>query len=114
MTSPISLTKSTRVKIELTSSIRPIIFEAPIGLTKEECQELLEAFSSTWLEILTRRTNSSLTGSLASYSIAELLERLGYCPVPKEQEKDTQLKYALNFVRGLKAETKQDKSSAAN
>ena len=34
--------------------------------------------------------------------------------VPKDREKDSQLKYALNFVRGLKADVKQDKSSAAN
>jgi len=34
--------------------------------------------------------------------------------VPKDKEKDTQLKFALNFIRGLKADMEKDKSSAAN
>jgi carboxyl-terminal processing protease len=34
--------------------------------------------------------------------------------VPKDREKDTQLKYALNFVRGLKAGNEQEKSAVPN
>jgi len=58
------------------------------------------------------RGEASLRGHLKSEDDKESSGSSAY--VPKEPEKDTQLKYALNFVRGLKAETKQDKSSAAN
>ena len=34
--------------------------------------------------------------------------------VPKDPKKDTQLKFAVNFIRGLKADMKKDKNSAAN
>ncbi len=34
--------------------------------------------------------------------------------VPKDPEKDTQLKFALNFIRGLQADAAKDKNSAAN
>ncbi|GBE43695.1 putative CtpA-like serine protease [bacterium BMS3Bbin10] len=34
--------------------------------------------------------------------------------VPKDPEKDAQLKFAINFIRGLKADNEKDKSSAAN
>lgn len=58
------------------------------------------------------RGEASLRGHLKSEDDKESSGSSAY--VPKEREKDTQLKYALNFVRGLKAEKTQEKSSAAN
>ena len=58
------------------------------------------------------RGEASLRGHLKSEDDKEASGSSAY--VPKEPEKDTQLKYALNFVRGLKVEKAQEKSSTAN
>ena len=58
------------------------------------------------------RGESDLRGHLNSEDNKEASGSPNY--VPKDSEKDRQLKYALNFVRGLKAENEQNKNSAAN
>jgi carboxyl-terminal processing protease len=58
------------------------------------------------------RGESSLRGHLNSEDKKEASGSPNY--VPKDSAKDSQLKYALNFIRGLKAENQQDKKSAAN
>ena len=58
------------------------------------------------------RGESGLRGHLNSEDKKEASGSPNY--VPKDSAKDSQLKYALNFVRGLKAENQQDKNSAAN
>jgi carboxyl-terminal processing protease len=58
------------------------------------------------------RGESSLRGHLNSEDKKEASGSPNY--VPKDSSKDSQLKYALNFIRGLKAENQQDKNSAAN
>jgi len=58
------------------------------------------------------RGEAGLRGHLKNEGEKEASGSSAY--VPKDREKDSQLKYALNFVRGLIADVKQDKSSAAN
>lgn len=58
------------------------------------------------------RGEASLRGHLKSEDEKEESGSSSY--VPKEPEKDTQLKFALNFVRGLTAEKAQEKSTTAN
>jgi len=58
------------------------------------------------------RGEAGLRGHLKNKGEKEASGSSAY--VPKDREKDSQLKYALNFVRGLVADVKQDKSSAAN
>ncbi len=58
------------------------------------------------------RGESDLRGHLNSEDKKEASGSPNY--VPKDSTKDSQLKYALNFVRGLKVENEQNKNSAAN
>lgn len=58
------------------------------------------------------RGEASLRGHLKSDDEKEESGSSAY--VPKEPEKDTQLKYALNFIRGITAEKAQEKSTTAN
>jgi carboxyl-terminal processing protease len=58
------------------------------------------------------RGEAGLRGHLKNVGEKEASGSSAY--VPKDPDKDTQLKYALNFVRGLVADVKQEKSSSAN
>jgi len=58
------------------------------------------------------RGEAGLRGHLKNKGEKEASGSSAY--VPKDPDKDTQLKYALNFVRGLVADVKQEKSSSAN
>ena len=58
------------------------------------------------------RGESGLRGHLKNEGEKEASGSSAY--VPKDKEKDSQLNYALNFIRGLKADNEQDKNSAAN
>lgn len=60
----------------------------------------------------TPRGEASLRGHLKSEDEKEASGSSAY--VPREPEKDTQLKYALNFIRGEKVEDTKDKGAAAN
>jgi len=60
----------------------------------------------------TPRGEASLRGHLKSEDEKESSGSSAY--VPREPEKDTQLKYALNFIRGEKVEDTKDKGAAAN
>ena len=72
-------------------------------------QEVPEEFKK---RVRKPRGESDLRGHLNSEDKKEASGSPNY--VPKDSEKDRQLKYALNFVRGLKAENEQNKNSAAN
>lgn len=58
------------------------------------------------------RGESGLRGHLKNEGEKEASGSSAY--VPKDKKKDSQLNYALNFIRGLKADNEQDKNSAAN
>lgn len=58
------------------------------------------------------RGEAGLRGHLKNEGEKEASGSSAY--VPKDPDKDSQLKYALNFVRGLVADVKQEKSSSAN
>ncbi len=58
------------------------------------------------------RGEAGLRGHLKNEGEQEASGSSAY--VPKDPDKDSQLKYALNFVRGLVADVKQEKSSSAN
>jgi len=58
------------------------------------------------------RGESDLRGHLKGRDEKEASGSSAY--IPKDREKDTQLNYALNFIRGLQADNEKDKKSAAN
>ncbi len=72
-------------------------------------QELPEELKS---KMRKPRGEAGLRGHLKGEDDKEASGSSAY--VPKDREKDSQLKYALNFVRGLVADVKQEKSSTAN
>jgi carboxyl-terminal processing protease len=72
-------------------------------------QEVPEEFKK---RVRKPRGESDLRGHLNSEDKKEASGSPNY--VPKDSTKDSQLKYALNFVRGLKVENEQNKNSAAN
>jgi len=91
MTLEISRTKSTKITITSTFTTHPTIFDAPVQLTLEEYQQLLQGFFNMWSEMIKKHTNSSSTGSHASSSIDGPLGPPGYYPEHKVRGKDSSL-----------------------